>query len=340
MGERRGRSPSAPEMLRRSVGTCRATLGAAGDGRYRVSVTCVHRHCVSPPRRRTHAHGSSPTRGFAGTPVLRSVAGHARPRHHLRHRRSRAAPYDRRGRRPARAFRASRSSGSATARCARRASACAPRCCNSGFEFPQRPRHRQPRARVPAQVRARATTSPSRAASWPPAGRCPPSALDRWAVFGELVARRRAPALRAARSPSPRARARAGFEGLVVPRERAPRPRSSTGVRSRGSRRSPRPRERAARRRSARRRPTAGRRRRDRARRPATSPTSAATAAPSARSRSPRPGGHNLLLVGPPGTGKTMLARRLPSILPPLTATRRSRSRGSTASPGCRPAAA
>ena len=40
---------------------------------------------------------------------------------------------------------------------------------------------------------------------------------------------------------------------------------------------------------------------------------------PGSPSRWPPPGAHHLMLTGPPGVGKTMLAQRLPGLLPPLT---------------------
>ena len=236
-----------------------------------------------------------------------------------------------------RACRRSRSSGWATTRSASRASGCARRMLNSGFEFPQRRITANLAPALPAQGRARIRPRRSPSAILAASGQVPGGrARRRWAVFGELVAERRGSGRAAGRSPSPRARGPRPSPGSSSPPSAGPRRRWSPGSRSPGS-------PIAARgRRGAQGRLSASRLRR-RAPDPvvarpgaSTSPTSAGNSRPRDALEIAAAGGHNLLLVGPPGTGKTMLARRLPAH--PAAAdrrARRSRSRASTASPGC-----
>ena len=186
---------------------------------------------------------------------------------------------------------------------------------NSGFEFPQR---RITSNLAPAYLRKvgpgfdLAIAVGLLAAS----GQVPVDAAARWAVFGELSLGGELRPARGTLAVAEGAR-RLDLEGLVLPRESAREAALVDGLRVAGV--------------DTLREVTevlAG----ERAAPPPPGAVAAAVADPDADLADVRgheepiealviaaAGGHHLLMEGPPGTGKTMLARRVPGILPPLS---------------------
>ena len=148
-------------------------------------------------------------------------------------------------------------------------------------------------------------------------GQVPSEDLDGYALAGELSLSGELRPVRGALNAALGAR-RAGYRRLLVPEANAPEAALVEGIEVSAIPDAVAPGRPAARPLDAR-AGAAGSRpiRTSRARSRPISPTSAGQEDAKRALEIAAAGGHNLLMVGPPGAGKTMLARRLPGILPP-----------------------